>query len=189
MPQRKKAGASNIVDNNDGGTVSTPPPAVSTTARPELSPVGPTDFEHLSHQAHIYVGMHQNAKEASEEKEKCGDAIKGILAIHPEYLSQVGDHREVVVNFSGLAEYMIRLQKSVRVRYTDDAIQWLRNKLGQDAERFVIQREELAEGALAILLQEGKIDNNDVARLTDVKETESLIVKSTGKAVKKKSRP
>lgn len=185
MPRRNKSGAATIGGEEQNLAPVVPDPQ---TTKPEFSPVGDTEVEQLAHMAAVYVAMHEKAKEFEEEKKKQGVQIKALLDAHPELLSQVGAHRETTVNFSGLEEFLIRLQVSSSVSYTDDAIQSLRNKVGANVDRFIIVREELADGALAILLQEGFITPADVQALTVETRKEALYVKSLDNKAKKPAR-
>ena len=186
MPQRGKTAAT----NKGGGQDTTAPKVVApTTPQPGDTFLA---LEQLSHLAGVYLIMHEKVKEYDEEKGKAGEQIKTLLTANPTLLTQNGEHRETTVMFSGVLEILVRLQKSVSVKTTDDAIQALRNKLGANVDKYIIVREELAEGALEALYNGGFITQKDVEDLTVITSRESLIVKEAKPAVKvprKKSRP
>jgi hypothetical protein len=186
MPQRAKTAAT----NNGGGQTTTAPKIVAPSNPPQGG--GVQALETLTHNAGIYLAMHEKVKEYEAEKEKAGVTLKKVIAEHPELLEQNGEHRETTVLFSGMIEILVRMQKAVSAKTTDDAIQVLRNKLGANLDKYIIVREELVDGALEALYNGGYITRQDVEDLTVVTSRESLIVKeakSSKATPRKKSRP
>lgn len=186
MPQRTKTAA---IDN--GGGQSTTVPKVAATPKPQTGDTQIGALEKLTHNAGIYLAMHEKVKEYEGEKEKAGNELKAVIATNPELLEQNGEHRETTVLFSGVLEILVRMQKATSVRPTDDAIQVLRQKVGANLDKYLIVREELVDGALEALYNGGFITKQDVEDLMVVTSRESLIVKEAKptKAPRKKSRP
>jgi len=174
MPTRRKG----VVQDINGGS------------RSEASPddMFKNVREKLAHDASVYMFMSDKMKEFEAEKKKAAEKIRGFLAAHPEVLNQVGNHREVVVEFQNLMEILVRLQVAVSASYADDAIQWLRNKLGAEAETYIVKREELVPGAAEALYNAGKITEQEVSNMVVTKSTESLIVKEHGKKTIRKKK-
>lgn len=171
MPQRSKSGG-----NDNGGGVKTAPTSNTVATKQPDIPV----IEQLAHFAGVYLFMAEKVKEFDNDKKKAGEDIKQILQKHPEVLQQVGAHREVTVDIPAALQVLIRLQTSMSVAYADDTIQFLRNKLGSEAEQYIIKREELAEGAIEALYNAGKISKDEAEGALVVTKKEALYVKEVG---------
>lgn len=124
----------------------------------------------------IYLDLKNKLTALTKERDKFNTMIKDALKLVK--LVPNGKHREILLPVPASdSKILFRIQVSEKVGHADNAVETLRNKLGKEAETWIVKTEMLHPSAIEQLYTMGKLTDEDVKELTTVGTTESLIVK------------
>jgi hypothetical protein len=129
-----------------------------------------------------YLSVKESEDALALKKKASRTEIERLLESPEIPLQMNGAHREITVQIPG-TDVSIFFQKQHResVCTVDNILDVIKNKLGDKADRFIVQIPTLASNALEQMLLEGLITNTDLEEWTVTKVSTALIVKEKDK--------
>ena len=126
-------------------------------------------------------------KEESKVKKELGTLNKKIVELFraSDIGSLNGKHLEANLDLGdGLNVIFVQLQEKESVSMNSTVISDFREKIGEEAEMFILKVEQLQPNALANAFDMGLLTVDDVADMTTTKVSHALIVKPAKKKSK-----
>jgi hypothetical protein len=141
------------------------------------------EFEsNIARVAAHYLNLKAEEKGQAAALEKHKKTLREALySGHLNTESYDGHVHAILTLQDGTTQIKVKDQNSDRVSKVDNIVDLLREKLGDEAESYIVKTETIQDKALEQLFAAGKISEDDLREWTVVKSIKSLIVEKVKK--------